>query len=97
MVFPLGRHGVDLTLLEKQIDEALRKANAVYGNVRKGNMVVGPPVVKCLAPGSFEALTKAREAEAPQIGRNQLKTPRVLANDHWLAFLEARVISQSRK
>src|SRR6185436_2948258 len=61
----LGRHGVDLTLLEKQIDEALCKANAVYRNVRKGNMVVGPPVVKCLAPGSFEAWTKAREAEAP--------------------------------
>ncbi|HYF66352.1 MAG TPA: hypothetical protein VD886_26220, partial [Herpetosiphonaceae bacterium] len=62
-------------------------------SVRKGGTIVGPPVVKCLAPGSFEALTKAREEEAPHIGRNQLKTPRVLADDRWLAFLEARTIA----
>jgi hypothetical protein len=93
----LSRHRVDLPLLEKQIDEALCQANAIYMSVRKNNRVVGPPVVKCLAPGSFEALTKAREEEAPHIGRNQLKTPRVLANDQWLSFLEARVISQSEK
>jgi hypothetical protein len=92
----LSREGVDLTLLEKQIDESLCKANAIYTSVRKDNVIIGPPIVKCLAPGSFEALTKAREEDAPHIGRNQLKTPRVLANDNWLSFLEMRVISQSK-
>jgi hypothetical protein len=90
----LGRDGVDRAALETRIDDALCKANAIYASVRKGNMIVGPPIVKCLAPGSFEALTKAREDDAPHIGRNQLKTPRVLANDQWLAFLEGRVIAQ---
>jgi hypothetical protein len=87
----LGRDGVDRAALEARIDDALCKANAIYASVRKGNTIVGPPIVKCLAPGSFEALTKAREDDAPQIGRNQLKTPRVLDNGTWLAFLEGRV------
>jgi auxin responsive GH3 family protein len=93
----LSREGIDQSLLEKQIDEALCNANAIYASVRKGNVLVGPPVVKCLVAGSFEALTKAREEEAPHIGRNQLKTPRVLANDKRLAFLEGRVISRPNK
>ena len=88
---------VDVTSLAKQIDESLSKANAIYARLRKGNMMIGPPVVNGLAPGSFEALTQAREEEAPHIGRNQLKTPRVLRNDQWLAFLEERVVSRSEK
>lgn len=88
----LSRNGIDIPLLEKQIDESLCQANAIYKSVRKNDVIVGPPVVKCLAPGSFEALTKAREEDAPHIGRNQLKIPRVLTNDQWLSFLEARVI-----
>jgi hypothetical protein len=84
---------VDPASLATHIDESLCKANAIYARLRKGNVIIGPPVVHCLAPGSFEALTKAREEDAPHIGRNQLKTPRVLKNDRWLAFLEERVIS----
>jgi hypothetical protein len=78
-------------LLEKNVDESLCKANAIYASVRKNNVIVGLPIAKCLMPGSFDALTKAREEDAPHVGRNQLKTPRVLANDKWLAFLKERV------
>jgi len=88
----LSRKGIDLTMLAKQIDESLCKANAIYKSVRKDNVIIGPPMVKCLAPGSFEMLTKAREEAAPHIGRNQLKTPRVMASDQWISFLEERVI-----
>jgi hypothetical protein len=77
--------------LEKNVDESLCKANAIYASVRKNNVIVGLPIAKCLMPGSFDALTKAREEDAPHVGRNQLKTPRVLANDKWLAFLKERV------
>ncbi len=87
----------DMTLLEKQIDKFLCDANTVYAHLRKGDLNIGPPVVKYLAPGSFEALTKVREEDAPHIGRNQLKTPRVLTNDKWLSFLEERIISPSAK
>jgi hypothetical protein len=90
----LSRGGIDLPLLEKNVDESLCKANAIYASVRTNNVIVGPPIVKCLIPGSFDALTKAREEDAPHVGRNQLKTPRVLANDKWLAFLEERVIDR---
>ncbi len=89
----LGRDEIDLSSLEEQMDESLCKANAIYASVRKGQVLVGPPVIKCVAPGSFEAMTKAREEDAPHIGRNQLKTPRVLGSDKWLSFLEERVIS----
>lgn len=92
-----SRDGVDLPLLEKQLDEALGRINAIYRVVRKDDVLVGPPIVKCLTPGSFDALTQAREDDAPHIGRNQLKTPRVLSNDKWLSFLQAWVISQAEK
>jgi hypothetical protein len=88
----LGRDGIDLTSLAEQVDESLCKANAIYASMRKGQVLIGPPVIKRVAPGSFEAMTKAREEDAPHIGRNQLKTPRVLGNDKWLSFLEERVI-----
>lgn len=90
----LSRNDVDLPLLQKQIDDFLCKTNRLYKKLRKGNLMIGAPVVNCLTPGSFEELTKAREADAPHIGRNQLKTPRVLTNGKWLSFLEERIISQ---
>jgi GH3 auxin-responsive promoter len=74
-----------------RLEEALSAANPAYAGYRAGGHRLAAPSLRWLEPGAFQALERKRLADNPGVGRNQMKTPRLLTDEGLRRFLEGRV------
>jgi GH3 auxin-responsive promoter len=71
-----------------RLDAALSTKNPAYAAYRAGGHRLGPPTVRIVRTGAFRALEQRRLVATPGLARNQLKTPRRIADDASRRFLE---------
>lgn len=79
----------DAGALGAELDRLLQSEHAAYATLGRQNGRLGPPEVRLVPPGTFDALVGRQRASAAGLNANQIKVPRVLRERAQHDFLEA--------